>query len=635
MHYKFVKFHNEHLYPYTKLSLDNNFADLLQPNELLLKQILSKMSLEQKVGQLFHTGINGNKFNKNTEKWIKENNVGGIILFGNNFKNTNIKTNISTYLNKEEILDFTNNLQKASLRYSKIPLLISTDQENGKVRRLEENTITVFPSAMALGQATLNDKTNENFAFNSSFITAYELKQMGINWILAPVLDLSSNPKNPVVNTRSFGSDPNLVAVVGENYVEGNRAALSISAIKHFPGHGDTTVDSHFDLPLITKSKELLYKEDLFPFAYLIKKNLVDAVMCAHILFSSLDPNFPVTLSKIVIKNILRKELNFQGLIVSDAIEMKALTNRYKLIEIVRLAIGAGVDIILMSNQENSLKMIRNTLVKEFKEGNLSITDLDQAVLRQLRIKWNRGLFIEWENDYFKPNEEIKTYWSKNFDYNKLYYENLKQHQDDSISFDTKLARASIVSLKKDIIINNINLNDVKVFYFDNFISEEASLIGVVKNNIYQIKNLSSAFEKIEEERKILNNNFDDKKDFKKIEEKNNFNNFLKDTINKIFVNFNETKNSKQTKIFVIELPNQSEALNEWNKNIIEYNKKNNNNILLIAMYYGDPFKKIEIPNNGGVLLSFSESKISKKALIYRAVLPNQKIPKADLNLDN
>ncbi|HBS06259.1 MAG TPA: beta-glucosidase, partial [Leptospiraceae bacterium] len=221
-------------------------AEAEQSLQEMTNRIVSSMTLEEKVGQLIHIGISGKDMRAGIESEIRKYHPGGVILFGINLGTAN------------QVKNLNQSLQKASLEHTGIPLLISIDQEGGRVVRLTH--ITQFPGAMAMGQAG-----DAQMARSVGFVTASELLDFGFNLVLAPVLDINNNPKNPVINTRSYGSNKSTVTQMGLAYMEGVQMAGSIPVIKHFPGHGDTTVDSHHDLPTISKTLDQLKSQELIP----------------------------------------------------------------------------------------------------------------------------------------------------------------------------------------------------------------------------------------------------------------------------------------------------------------------------------------------------------------------------------
>ncbi|MFB2892145.1 glycoside hydrolase family 3 N-terminal domain-containing protein [Aerosakkonemataceae cyanobacterium BLCC-F50] len=230
--------------------------------------------------------------------------------------------------------------------WAKIPLLVAADIEEGVGQRF--STATWFPPPMALSAvAQKNLDRALLYAEQMGAIIAQEALAVGINWVLAPVVDVNNNPDNPVINIRAFGETPEIVAQLSAAFIKGAKNYPALTVAKHFPGHGDTSVDSHLELPLIPHSEERLAEIELAPFVSAIATG-VDAVMSAHLLIPAWDENLPATLSHKILTEQLRHKLGFAGLIVTDALVMGAITNRYGAEETAVLAVEAGVDILLM-----------------------------------------------------------------------------------------------------------------------------------------------------------------------------------------------------------------------------------------------------------------------------------------------
>ena len=457
-----------------------------------------------------------------------------------------------------------------------------------------------FPSAMAFGQAAKTSYVEE-----AAFITAYDLRKLGINWILAPVLDINNNPKNPVINVRSFGSDVELVSKMGRAYVKGNRLALSLSAIKHFPGHGDTDIDSHLVLPRITKSIEEMNNFELIPFSKAMlktdKETMAEVLMTAHILFPAIDSKRPATLSKKIIKKLLREKMGFQGLITTDAMEMKAIAKHYSPSKAAHLAFEAGVDIILLTKEGGSLNVMYQSLLKSFQKKKLSLKDLDIAVERQLRLKLNRALLYRWKsphlayNLYGKQNEERKKYWDELDRKTKKHYENIQEkYKKRGLTLNTIVSRESITSLAKS--FPGLTLDDldrVQILVKSSVMRTQALRMGIPAKHIQSLRY------------------------------PRDLNYFL--------------KQHKSNKICIIELRKRSIPI--WNKLIELENKRINKSPLnrterhIIALYTGNPFLELKLPKNGAVIASYSNTRASREALVYRVLYPNKKIKQAKLLL--
>lgn len=355
---------------------------------------VKKMSVDEKVGQLVHVGINArfanrqSAFYKDLERQVTQNKIGGIIFFGAPIYETTI---------------LSNRMQAAS----KTPMLMSIDAETGIGMRFED--ATNFPWAMAVAA------TGEpEFARRMGVITGREAKAMGFRHVYAPVLDVNNNAANPVINVRSFGEDPNDVARFGSAFAKGIQSECVIATAKHFPGHGDTNVDSHRGLPIIDHSRESLEKTELFPFKKAIEDG-IGSIMIAHIALPQIDgeeitplkeyaggdaeagaeivkekATIPATLSAKVQTEMLRRDMNFKGLIVSDAMSMSGLTLYFTQQEAGVRAFLAGTDIL--EKPENNDVMIGG-LLDAVKSGRIPMAKLDESVTRQIAWKHELGLF--------------------------------------------------------------------------------------------------------------------------------------------------------------------------------------------------------------------------------------------------
>lgn len=248
-----------------------------------------------------------------------------------------------------QLRELTDNLRAAASEGGMLPPLIGIDQEGGQLIAIT-NGATELPGNMALG-ATRSPRLAEK----AGYVLGSELLGMGVNLDFAPSVDINVNPANPVIGTRSFGSDPALVASLGNALIRGLQSAGAIATAKHFPGHGDTATDSHFGLPIVEHAMERMRAVELLPFREAIQAG-VDCMMSAHIVFSVLDPNRPATLSPIVLKRFLRQELGFTGLILSDAMDMYAVA-QYGAENSVRAALRAGVDVALLAHLPDQLSL--------------------------------------------------------------------------------------------------------------------------------------------------------------------------------------------------------------------------------------------------------------------------------------
>ncbi len=329
---------------------------------------IDRLSLDELIGQLIVFGFDGLDINDHVIELIRSKKVGNVILFARNIKNP------------EQLFKLNQNLQKLAVETTDIPLLISIDQEGGMVTRIK-NGATYFPGAM-----TITASSNLNNSYLSGKYMGRVLKALGINMNLSPSLDINNNPKNPVIGVRSFGDNPYIVAKYGCENIRGLQESV-IATAKHFPGHGDTDIDSHLDLPTINKTLEGLKEFELIPFKEAIQTGVL-AIMSSHISFPALSFNKkPATLSKYFLTNLLRNELGFKGLIVTDCLEMKAIKNYYTTKKGVSMAIVAGANLAMVSStkalQIDSIEYLKNQVLN----GKIPIELIKDRVKKVLEIK--------------------------------------------------------------------------------------------------------------------------------------------------------------------------------------------------------------------------------------------------------
>lgn len=338
---------------------------------------ISDLTLEEKVGQILITHFKGDSLNAEAKVLIEDLHVGGIIYY--NWANDLSSPN--------QVSELSSNLQMLA----KIPLLIATDQEGGLVARLSKG-FTIFPGNKALGVTGQLELAEE-----CAFAMGQEMLSVGINMNLAPVVDINNNPRNPVIGIRSFGDSSETVTAFAKKALQGYHRAGVMTSLKHFPGHGDVISDSHEELPIIKKTKEELQKLEFIPFASLAQNS--DTVMTAHVMIPSLDAYNCATLSKPIL-DILRLEMNFKGVILSDSLVMEALLkNGASIKDIAIQAFNAGCDMLILGgkqligtrlNYELTIKdiyEIHQSLVEAVKSGLISQTRLNESVERILRLK--------------------------------------------------------------------------------------------------------------------------------------------------------------------------------------------------------------------------------------------------------
>lgn len=332
-----------------------------------IKEQLDSLTMEEKIGQMVIVGIEGVGISDHEKQMIKNNHVGGIILFQRNIANAN------------QMLSLINDLKKTNST-NKVPLFLSLDEEGGIVTRMPDE-INKLPASAKVGESNDSD-----FAFQIGKVLGQELKSFGMNMDFAPVLDINSNPNNPVIGERAFGTNPEIVSKMGIQTMKGIQSQNVISVVKHFPGHGDTSVDSHMGLPIVNHDLDRLEDFELKPFASAIQ-NGADAVMIAHILLPKIDPNYPASLSHTVITNILRNDLQFEGIVITDDMTMGAIINNYDLGKAAVASINAGSDIVLVCHSLENEKQVIDALTSAVTAGTIPMGRVNESVYRILKLK--------------------------------------------------------------------------------------------------------------------------------------------------------------------------------------------------------------------------------------------------------
>lgn len=330
-------------------------------------------SLRRRIGQLLVFGFDGPHMSPTIADFIQRHHVGNVILFSRNV------------VSRAQLQSLTQVLQSTAREAGQdLPLTISCDQENGIVSRLPPD-VPVLPGNMALGATA--DPQN---AYASGYLTGQVLTHVGINFNLAPVLDVNNNPANPVIGVRSFSDNPQIVADFGSQYIRGLQTAGVIGCGKHFPGHGDTALDSHMVLPTITHARARLERLELVPFRAAISAGL-DAIMTAHIAFPSADPTgVPATVSAAILGTLLRQELEFTGVITTDCLEMNAISQRYGVGPGAVRSLKAGADLVMVSHRADRQLEAIEAIVSAIRSGELSEYRIDEAHQRVSQMKQRR-----------------------------------------------------------------------------------------------------------------------------------------------------------------------------------------------------------------------------------------------------
>lgn len=332
----------------------------------LIQQIES-MTLDEKIGQLVIVGLDGTTVKKQTKEMIEKYHVSGFILY---------KDNITSAAQTLKLLNQLKTLNESNAS----PLWLSVDQEGGIVNRMTKE-FTKLPPAADVGKANNTSYTNE-----IGQAIGEQLSAFGFNMDYAPVLDINSNSKNPVIGNRSYGEDVDTVITHGIETMKAIQSKHVAAVVKHFPGHGDTSVDSHLDLPVVNKNLEELKAFELLPFVEAIHQD-VDAIMIAHLLIPKIDNKYPASLSKPLITNLLREDLGYEGVVITDDMTMGGITDHYKVGEAAVTSKLAGTDIILIGHDYDKQVSAINALKKAALDGVISKDMLDTSVYRVLQLK--------------------------------------------------------------------------------------------------------------------------------------------------------------------------------------------------------------------------------------------------------
>jgi beta-N-acetylhexosaminidase len=348
---------------------------MVLPSQVDVESLLTGMSLEQKIGQMIMTGVPGQTMTGEIAALIRDYQIGAVVFFGENTHDA------------EQTLRFTQALQQTAITSnSGVPLLIAVDHEGGEIFRFQQG-LTHFPNPMALGAAHSLELTRNVAAAN-----ALELKAVGVNVSLAPVLDVNDQPLNPVIGLRAFAGYPDLAAETGAAYIQGLQSNGVIAAAKHFPGHGSTTVDSHVALPFVDKTEAELEKNELVPFRAAVNTD-VAIIMVGHIALPRIDPaRTPASLSPTIIQGLLRQKLGFQGVAMTDSMSMGAVAGDYTVSQAAVLAVQAGCDLLAYTSPEAAITA-RNILLAAVRNGSISLQRVDEAARRVLLLKKRFGLF--------------------------------------------------------------------------------------------------------------------------------------------------------------------------------------------------------------------------------------------------
>jgi beta-N-acetylhexosaminidase len=311
---------------------------------------------------LILTGLDGKTLLDDERLMIQSGQVGGLIILRHNVKSSDqLMTLVESVSDEHEI-----------------PLFLAVDQEGGRVQRLPLNK-SDYPNAQKIGETP-------DIAFSYGQALGAAVKGFGLNLNLAPVMDVYSNSDNKVIGNRAFGKTPERVSAVGTEVMQGIQSEGIISCVKHFPGHGDTYIDSHVGLPIVSHNLERLMSFEWIPFQTAIESG-TDMIMTAHVQIPKLDAQYPATLSKTIIQDYLRGALAYDGVVITDDLVMGAISKRYDYQEAAKLAIEAGVDVLLISDNDY-VDEIQHALYTAVSSGEISEARIDKSIKRILSLKY-------------------------------------------------------------------------------------------------------------------------------------------------------------------------------------------------------------------------------------------------------
>ncbi len=326
--------------------------------------------LEKLAGQMIFCGIAGEDTDPQIREMVESGRVGGLVLMGRNSKNS------------DRVQNMVERLQARSPH----GLFVGIDQEGGRVMRLREDRF-LLPSAREMAAWP------EKELFEQPYLVAQRMNEIGINVNFAPVIDVDSNPANPVIGDRSFGNNADEVWRCAAIYADAVRRGRVLPCFKHFPGHGDTDRDSHLELPFVRHDAQRLSAVELAPFAAAVAWG-AEMIMTAHVVFETLDPEYPATLSEKIISGLLRERMGYKGIVISDDLEMKAVAERYDSDEIAFRLLSAGVDMALCCNSYETALNLHRALVRQIEKGRVPLEYMERSVarIRKVKEKWRIGV---------------------------------------------------------------------------------------------------------------------------------------------------------------------------------------------------------------------------------------------------
>lgn len=337
----------------------------IKPEFDVVEAMLKTMTLEEKVGQLVIAGFYGTKIDAVTERIARDAKVGGFIFYQRNIETT------------EQTVSLLNDFKSLS---SRIPLFLSVDEEGGSASRLPDEIMNL-PDARSF-----EARKNLNITYDLGLAVGYVLNQYGFNLNYAPVLDIVGNTTTSAIGARSFSSDPAMVSEMGMLMVRGMENEHVISVVKHFPGIGNTPIDTHTELPVLTSSLQQLTQSELVPFTYAIERN-VSAIMVGHVVVAAVDANLPASLSYPVMTGLLRESMRFEGVIVTDDLGMGAISTKNSQAQAAIMSIMAGADIVMVSHGVEEPFNVVAALKQAVLDSRISEKRIDESVRRILKLK--------------------------------------------------------------------------------------------------------------------------------------------------------------------------------------------------------------------------------------------------------
>ena len=341
---------------------------------------LASLAVEQKVGQLLIAGIKGYTAGDDAKTAVQDYQVGGVILFRDNVESAS------------QLAALNNSLK--ALNGGHVPLLLCVDEEGGMVSRMPDE-LDDLPNAYEYGRIELVEERLDACFLRGRALGA-QCAAFGFSMDFAPVMDIWSNAKNTVIGKRAFGTTVSEVSYPANMTAYGIMTEGGIPVVKHFPGHGDTVVDSHDGLPVVSKTVEELWENELIPFRQAVEytcvygtgsNSAIPAIMVGHILMTAIDPELPASLSPAVVNGLLREGIGFDGVVCTDDLTMGAITDTYSSGEAAVLAVEAGCDLLLVCHGQDDLAQVRDALLEAVESGRISAARLDESVYRILKLK--------------------------------------------------------------------------------------------------------------------------------------------------------------------------------------------------------------------------------------------------------